>query len=110
MGNEWAPVVALSVFALAGGTAVVLRGPVGHALAEWIRSWATPEHKAMEAQVAVAYAPRGKGQAAVEVAELRAEVDELRQRLAEAEERLDFTERMLAKAREPERLGPGKVG
>ncbi len=105
--NEWAPVVAVSVLALSAGTAIVLRGPVGHALAEWIRSWATPEHKAMEAQVAVAYAPKRKGQDAVELAELRADVDALRQRLAEAEERLDFTERMLAKARDPERIGPG---
>ena len=35
---------------------------------------------------------------------LLAEVDELRRRLSEVEERLDFTERLLAKGREGERL------
>ena len=35
------------------------------------------------------------------------ELHELRGRLAELEERLDFTERMLAKSREPEQLGRG---
>ncbi len=35
-----------------------------------------------------------------------AEVDELKRRLAEVEERLDFTERLLARERDPERLAP----
>ncbi|HYT04344.1 MAG TPA: hypothetical protein VEM13_05615 [Gemmatimonadales bacterium] len=39
-------------------------------------------------------------------AELRLEVDELRQRLTELEERVDFTERLLAKRRDGERLAP----
>jgi hypothetical protein len=38
--------------------------------------------------------------------ELRAEVDDMRQRLAELEERVDFTERLLAKHRNGERLAP----
>jgi hypothetical protein len=37
---------------------------------------------------------------------LLAEVDELKRRLAEAEERLDFTERLLAKDRDAQRLAP----
>jgi len=35
------------------------------------------------------------------------ELDELKQRLGELEERVDFAERLLAKHREGERLGPG---
>ena len=38
--------------------------------------------------------------------ELRADMDEMRHRLAELEERVDFTERLLAKRREGERLAP----
>jgi tetrahydromethanopterin S-methyltransferase subunit G len=34
------------------------------------------------------------------------DVDELKRRLAEVEERLDFTERLLAREREADRLGP----
>ncbi|HTS88729.1 MAG TPA: hypothetical protein VMG41_09580 [Gemmatimonadales bacterium] len=39
--------------------------------------------------------------------ELRQAVDALHQRVSELEERADFTERLLAKYRESERLGPG---
>lgn len=35
-----------------------------------------------------------------------AELDDLKQRLGELEERVDFAERLLARQREPERLGP----
>ena len=35
-----------------------------------------------------------------------AELDEVKQRLGELEERVDFAERLLAKQREAERLGP----
>ena len=35
-----------------------------------------------------------------------AELDEVKQRLSELEERVDFAERLLAKQREAERLGP----
>jgi len=41
-----------------------------------------------------------------ELGQLRGEVDQLRQELAEVQERLDFTERMLAKSSERDRL-PG---
>ena len=61
---------------------------------------------------ALASLPAGPGMSSGEVklAELDAqaeELHELRGRLAELEERLDFTERMLAKSREPEQLGRG---
>ncbi len=35
-----------------------------------------------------------------------AELDDVKRRLGELEERVDFAERLLAKQREPERLGP----
>ena len=40
-----------------------------------------------------------------EIGELRQAVDAMQSRLAEVEERLDFTERLLAKQREADRLG-----
>ncbi|MGE5144081.1 MAG: hypothetical protein ACM3OA_11640 [Acidobacteriota bacterium] len=43
-----------------------------------------------------------------EVEGLHAELDGVRQDLSELAERLDFAERMLAKQREGERLGPPK--
>lgn len=104
--SDWAPVVGVSAIALSAGAAIVLRGPIGKALAQWIASWSTPEHKAMEAQWARVAAASTPGAAGVEVAELRGEVDELRGQLAEVQERLDFAERMLAKTREAERLPP----
>jgi len=41
-----------------------------------------------------------------EAQRLLAEVDDLQRRVAEAEERLDFTERLLAKDRDAQRLAP----
>jgi hypothetical protein len=61
----------------------VLKGPFGEAIADRIRGAAQPEQGLTE------------------------EVDALRARLAEVEERLDFTERLLAQAEQPERL-PGR--
>ncbi len=104
--SDWAPVVGISAIALSAGAAVVLRGPIGKALAQWIASWSTPEHKAMEAQWAKVAAAKASGGDVVEVAGLREEVDDLRRQLAEVHERLDFAERMLARSREAERLPP----
>jgi hypothetical protein len=95
VGSEWAPAITFSVFALTAGAAIVLRGPMGKALAEWIRGWSRTEAKWIEAKAAPA-----------EVAELRADVEELRHQLADVHERLDFAERLLAKTRESERLAP----
>ena len=40
-----------------------------------------------------------------EVAELRQSVEAMQRRIGELEERVDFTERLLAKQRDPDRLG-----
>ena len=75
------------------GAAVVLRGPIGKALAQWIGSWSSPEHKAMEAK----WAEVAAGHAPAEVSKLRTEVDELQRQLADVQERLDFAERVLTR-------------
>ncbi len=93
--NEWAPAVTFSVFAVTAATAIVLRGPMGKALAEWIRGWSHTEAKWIEAKGAPS-----------DVAALRADVEDLRRELAEVHERLDFAERLLAKTREADRLAP----
>lgn len=77
--------------ALIAGTvtgAIVLRGPVGKALAERIHA--------------------GTVSRAEPAPELLDEMYEMRQRMVELEERVDFTERLLAtsRAEEPSRLPP----
>lgn len=82
MGEEFA-VPGLIALGIVG--AVIFKGPVGRGLARRIENGASAEPSP----------------------ELMAEMDELRGRVMELEERLDFTERMLNKAREPERVsGP----
>src|SRR3989441_8182192 len=88
--------IVMGFIALTIGTAVVLRGPIGKAIAQWIASWGSPEHKAMEAKWAEVAASRG-GASPAEVADLRADVEDLQRQLADVQERLDFTERVLAR-------------
>lgn len=101
--NEWAPVVGIGTIAVSAGAAIVLRGPIGKALAQWIGGWSHNESKWIEAKMR-----QSGGGSSAEVEQLRSEVDELRGQLAEVHERLDFAERMLAKSREPERLPPAR--
>ena len=68
-----------------GGT-VVLKGPLGRAIAKRIEGGAAPS---------------------AELESVLHELDETRMRMAELEERMDFTERLLARDREAERLPPG---
>jgi hypothetical protein len=82
------------------GTALVLRGPMGKALAEWIRGWS----KTDEQWLAMKAAQHGAVPGATE--SVLVEVDELKRRLSEVEERLDFAERLLARERDPDRLAP----
>ena len=99
--GEFAPAVGVIGVALVVGATLVLSGPVGKALAEWIRGWSrTDEH-----WMAMKAAKHGVALGG-ESERLLAEVDELRRRLTEAEERLDFTERLLAKERGSDRVAP----
>jgi hypothetical protein len=103
--------IVLGLLILTGGAAVVLRGPIGKALAQWIASWSSPEHKAMEAKWAEAAAgsPAGTGELRAEIEELRRDVAVLShsdEQVNELAERVDFLERLLAKQREVERLAP----
>ena len=69
-----------------GGT-IVLRGPLGKAIARRIE---------------------GAPQAEVDVEPLLQELDEVRARMVELEERMDFTERLLARDREAAQLPAGE--
>jgi len=97
--GEWAPAVGVIGLALVIGATLVLAGPVGKALAEWIRGWSKTDEQWM--------AMKGAKHGVVlggDTERLLAELDELKRRVAEAEERLDFTERLLAKERDGQRL------
>ncbi len=99
--QEWVPAVTMLGLALIIGTALVLRGPMGKALAEWIRGWSKTDEQWLAFKAAKqGVTLRGDPE------RLRAEMDELRHRLTEVEERLDFTERLLSKTRDSERLAP----
>lgn len=50
--------------------------------------------------------PTGRGQVLEDVQARMGELDQLTQRVGELEERVDFTERLLDKQREGQRLGP----
>lgn len=82
-GEDFA-IPALLAFGI-GGT-VVLRGPLGKAIARRIEGQLDP---------------------GVDLEPLLHELDEVRARMIEMEERMDFTERLLARDREAERLPPG---
>jgi hypothetical protein len=110
---DWVPAVAIVGIVLITGATVVLRGPVGTALAEWIRGWSKTDQQWLAVQAAkhdqswlAAYAPKANGVTAGELAQVLSDLDQLRQRLAEVEERLDFTERLLAQERQADRLAP----
>lgn len=70
-----------------GGTAIAIAfSPIGKAIADRIRG------RAVEAETDPA---------------VLAELDEMRAQLSELQERVDFSERLLAKDREPKALEPG---
>src|SRR2546428_1101807 len=97
--GEWAPAVGVIGLALVIGATLVLAGPVGKALAEWIRGWSKTDEQWMAMKAAKHGVVLGG-----DTERLLAELDELKRRVAEAEERLDFTERLLAKERDGQRL------
>src|SRR2546430_6097416 len=97
--GEWAPAVGVIGLALVIGATLVLAGPVGKALAEWIRGWSKTDEQWMAMKAAKHGVVLGG-----DTERLLAELDELKRRVAEAEERLDFTQRLLAKERGGPRL------
>lgn len=104
------PELPMSILFLSVAAVFILRGPIGKALGQWIASWGSPEHKAMEAKWVELEAAK-KGIPLGEVADLRDDVEDLQRQLADVQERLDFAERVLA--RREERAGalpkPGGV-
>src|SRR5207302_10035823 len=99
--GEWAPAVGVIGLALVIGATLVLAGPAGKALAEWIRGWSKTDEQWMAMKAAKHGVVLGG-----ESERLLAEADALRRRLSEGEERLDFTARLLPRERDPDRLGP----
>lgn len=90
------PELPMSILFLSIAAVVILRGPIGKALGQWIASWGSPEHKAMEAKWVELEAAK-KGVRLGEVDDLRADVEDLQRQLADVQERLDFAERVLAR-------------
>jgi hypothetical protein len=77
-------------FFLSAAAVIILRGPIGKAIAGLIRQWSDvppPD---------------------VDVQRLTAELEELKHRLAEVEERQDFAERLLAQRRDRGELPSGR--
>src|SRR5256886_17295530 len=87
--GEWAPAVGVIGLALVIGATLVLAGPVGKALAEWIRGWSKTDEQWMAMKAAKHGVVLGG-----DTERLLAELDELKRRVAEDEERLDFTQRL----------------
>jgi len=85
------PLVPIILF-LVIGTVITSFSPLGRAMA-----------RRMDSQ----RGEPGDYAGAAELEELREEVGHLREELGEVQERLDFTERLLARAREKGLLGPG---
>jgi hypothetical protein len=75
-------------FFLSVASVIVLRGPLGKALAERLASRSLPQD-------------------AAETAALKAELDEVHRRLEDVEQRLDFAERLLVQRREQPGTLPG---
>jgi len=87
--GDLAPVIATSIFFISFASVLILRGPLGRALARRIEGTAAP------------------GNLEGRVAELERQAD----RVHELEERLDFAERLLAQGRQDaERLPGGGSG
>jgi len=90
--NVFAPLAAMILFVVSVG--LVLKGPLGRALAKRIEGSRAADHDTVQR---------------LEEVEARLQTLELTQeRMLELEERLDFAERLLAREKDPARLGhPG---
>jgi len=88
--GDVAPLVAVITLSVAATLVLILRGPLGRAIADRIVGRRTAEDG--------------------DVAQLRAELDTLRGEMLGVQERLDFAERMLARERDREQLPRGAGG
>jgi hypothetical protein len=87
MWETLAPAMVVSILIVTVGATIVLRGPLGKALAERIAGRSARDDSAVE--------------------RLRGDVDQLHGVVGELEERLEFAERLLARQREADRLPGG---
>src|SRR2546429_9585143 len=94
--GEWAPAVGVIGLAMVIGAILVLSGPVGKALGEWIRGWSRTDEQWMAMKAAKHGVVLGG-----DSERLLAEVEELKRRLGGVEERLGFTRRPPAEERDP---------
>jgi hypothetical protein len=78
-------------FFISFAAVLILRGPLGKAMADRLAGRTGAEESVARRQVE----------------RLEGELEDVRHRLSEAEDRLDFAERLLAKHREQSALGPG---
>src|SRR5256885_12792221 len=86
--GEWAPAVGVIGLALVIGATLVLAGPVGRALAEWIRGWSKTDEQWMAMKAAKHGVVLGG-----DTERLLPELDELKRRMAETQGRLDIPPR-----------------
>src|SRR2546422_4060624 len=84
--GEWAPAVGVIGLALVIGATLVLAGPVGKALAEWIRGGSKTDEQWMAMKAAKHGVVLGG-----DTERLLAELDELKRRVAGNQERLPLT-------------------
>lgn len=87
-------VISLLIVAVAAAAVLILRGPLGRAMARRLEGTAGREEMT--------------GADMAGIAERVAELEQRDTRIAELEERLDFAERMLTQQREAERLPRGR--
>lgn len=87
--HELSPFDVIVLIGFSVAAVKIFVGPIGHAIADRIRG--------------VRSLP------AAPDPELLAEMDQLRGRLAEVEERLDFAERLLARAGQPDQIPGGAI-
>ncbi|HXG43588.1 MAG TPA: hypothetical protein VNJ71_02405 [Gemmatimonadales bacterium] len=86
-------VIVTSIFFVMAGAVLILRGPVGKALARRLEGGS------------------GSSEARTQALEERvARLEAMQDRLVELEERMDFTERLLAAQREPRAVAPPVAG
>lgn len=86
------PVRLLLGLGFAGAFTVVLRGPIGSAIADQIRGGTTSNFE---------------GRLLAQLDDLTAELQAVRDELTGLHERMDFTERVLTRGADPRPLGPG---